>query len=456
MHIHFIAIGGAIMHQLAIISKQKGYIVSGSDDEIADPAKTNLEDAGLLPQHPGWYPEKITSALDAVILGMHAREDNPELLRAQELKIPIYSFPEYIYRHARNKRRVVIAGSHGKTTTTSMVMHVLRHQDMDFDYLVGARIDGFDHSVRLTDAPVIILEGDEYPASALEKKPKIHFYHPHIAVLTGIAWDHINVFPTYDIYFEQFRVFLKKIEVNGELIYNAGDREVVRLIEEEKPSLKLQPYATPHYDHRHDHVLLPTDYGDIALNIFGVHNLQNLEAARKVCNSLGVSDFDFYDAIQSFHGAARRLEKINDTGSLVVYRDFAHAPSKLKATLEAAREQYPGHRLVAAFELHTFSSLSMEFLKQYANSMDACDNGAVFYSQHALMLKKLPAIPPALVKSGFENNDLRVFEDPALLHYWIEQQIAGAEKPVCLLLMSSGTFEGMGLNFGKQREEHLS
>lgn len=451
MHIHFIALGGAIMHQLAITSKQKGYVVSGSDDEIADPAKTNLEKAGLLPEQPGWHPERITKDLDAVILGMHAREDNPELLRAQELQIPIYSFPEYIYNLARNKKRVVIAGSHGKTTTTSMVMHVLREQGMDFDYLVGAKIEGFDYSVRLTDAPVIILEGDEYPASALEKKPKIHFYHPDVAVLTGIAWDHINVFPTYDIYFDQFRAFLKKMEKSGTLIYNAEDHEVVRLIEEENPSLKLQPYATPHYHHKKGQVLLPTDYGDIALNIFGMHNLQNLEAARKVCNSLGVSNFDFYQAIQSFHGAARRLEKIKDSEPLVVFRDFAHAPSKLKATLEATREQYPGHLLVAVFELHTFSSLSMAFLKQYANSMDACDNGAVFYSRHALALKKLPAIPPALVKSSFENSNLQVFEASAALHQWISGQIAQADKPVCLLLMSSGTFEGMPLDFDSWR-----
>lgn len=438
------------MHQLAITSKQKGYTVSGSDDEIADPAKTNLKDAGLLPEQAGWHPEKITKGLTAVILGMHARDDNPELLRAQELHIPIYSFPEYIYRHAQSKKRVVIAGSHGKTTTTSMIMHVLRHQEMDFDYLVGAKIDGFDYSVRLTDAPVIILEGDEYPASALEKKPKIHFYHPDIAVLTGIAWDHINVFPTYDIYFDQFRIFLKKIETTGELIYNAEDREVVRLIEGERLSLKLLPYATPHYHNKDGSVLLPTDHGDITLNIFGAHNLQNLEAARKVCNSLGVSNLDFYQAIQNFHGAARRLEKVKDTGSLVVFRDFAHAPSKLKATLDAVREQYPDHRLVAAFELHTFSSLSREFLKQYANSMNNCDSGAVFYSRHALQLKKLPAIPPPLIKSSFENNNLQVFEEPASLHQWIEGQIEDAGKPVCLLLMSSGTFEGMDLDFGNQ------
>lgn len=449
MHIHFIAIGGAIMHQLAITSKEKGYQVTGSDDEIADPARSNLVDAGLLPAQEGWFPEKITNDLDAVILGMHARADNPELQRAQELNIPVYSFPEYIYNNAKNKKRVVIAGSHGKTTTTSMVMHVLKNQDIDFDYLVGAKIEGFKHSVRLTDAPVIILEGDEYPASALEKRPKIHFYHPQVAVITGIAWDHINVFPTFENYCEQFRIFIRQLSDKGTLIYNAEDREVVHLLETEHPKTRLLPYATPHYQNKDGKVLLPTDLGEKELNIFGIHNLQNLEAARKVCNCLGVSDFQFYESIQSFQGAARRLEKIYNGEDLVVFRDFAHAPSKLKATLEAVREQYPHHMLVACFELHTFSSLNVAFLNQYARSMDACDAGAVFYSSQSLMLKKLPPLPPALVKSSFKNNHLEVFENPEGLHTWIENHMEESKKPVCLLLMSSGTFAGMAVNFRK-------
>lgn len=447
MHIHFIAIGGAIMHQLAITSKEKGYQVTGSDDEIADPAKTNLMNAGILPPQEGWFPEKITKELDAVILGMHARSDNPELLKAQELNLPIFSFPEYIYNHSKNKKRVVIAGSHGKTTTTSMIMHVLKDQNMDFDYLVGAKIEGFEHSVRLTDAPVIILEGDEYPASALEKRPKIHFYHPHAAVITGIAWDHINVFPTYEIYCEQFRIFINQLSKEDTLIYNAGDKEVVRILESENPIMQLLPYATPHYYSKEGKVILPTEYGEKELNIFGIHNLQNLEAARRVCHFLGVSDKMFYESAQSFKGAARRLEKVYDSDDLVVFRDFAHAPSKLKATVVAVREQYPQHQLIACFELHTFSSLNTNFLNQYAGSMDACDNGAVFFSSHSLMIKKLPPLPPALVKNSFRNNNLQVFEKPEVLRKWIDANIKESKKPVCLLLMSSGTFTGMDLNF---------
>lgn len=449
MHIHFIAIGGAIMHQLAITSKEKGYQVTGSDDEIADPAKTNLENAGLLPPQEGWFPEKITQDLDAVILGMHARSDNPELIRAQELNLPVFSFPEYIYNNSKDKKRVVIAGSHGKTTTTSMIMHVLKDQNVDFDYLVGAKIEGFPHSVRLSDAPVIILEGDEYPASTLEKRPKIHFYHPHVAVITGIAWDHINVFPTYQIYCEQFKIFIDQLSTEDTLIYNAGDKEVIRILESENPGMKLLPYTTPHYYSKEGKVALPTDYGEKQLNIFGIHNLQNLEAARKVCNCLGISDFKFYESIQSFNGAARRLEKIYDTDELVIYRDFAHAPSKLKATLEATREQYPDHQLIACFELHTFSSLNTNFLKQYAGSMNSCDKGAVFFSSHSLMIKKLPPLLPALVKESFNNNNLSIFETPENLRNWINHQIQESNKPVCLLLMSSGTFTGMDLNFRK-------
>lgn len=447
MHLHFIAIGGAIMHQLAITSKEKGYQVTGSDDEIADPAKSNLANAGLLPSQEGWFPEKITRSLDAVILGMHARLDNPELVKAKELGLPVYSFPEYIYEHSKNKKRVVIAGSHGKTTTTSMIMHVLKDQHVDFDYLVGAKIDGFAHSVRLSDAPVIILEGDEYPASAVEKRPKIHFYHPHVAVITGIAWDHINVFPTYENYCKQFAIFMHQLSEESTLIYNAADKEVVRILEEEAPKMKLLPYTTPHYFNRDGRVILPTDCGDRQLNIFGVHNLQNLEAARKVCRSLGLSDLQFYESIQSFSGAARRLEKVMDTNELVVFRDFAHAPSKLKATLNATREQYPNHLLVACFELHTFSSLNMEFLKQYAGAMDNCDKGAVFFSRHSLMVKKLPPLPPALVKESFENEKLHIFDEADSLRSWIERQIHESTKPVCLLLMSSGVFADMDLNF---------
>ena len=447
MHIHFIAIGGAIMHQLAIALQNKGYQITGSDDEITDPAKTNLANKGLLPEQFGWFPEKLTKEIDAVILGMHAKGDNPEILRAKELGIPVYSFPEYIYEASKNKKRIVVAGSHGKTTTTSMIMHVLRDQSIDFDYLVGAKVEGFELSVKISDAPIIILEGDEYPASVLEKRPKIHFYHPHISILTGIAWDHVNVFPTYEFYKEQFAIYLCDMQPDSTLIYNAEDKEVVSLVMDEAKHLKQLPYATPTFKVEHDAVTLDTTEGKVSLQIFGAHNLQNMEAARKVCNSIGVDDADFYKSIQTFTGAARRLEKINERDGFIAYRDFAHAPSKLNATLNAVRERYPEHFLIACFELHTFSSLSEQFLNQYQHSMDACNKAAVFYSGHALELKGLPALDINAVKSNFSNEALSVFNEKNALKQWIETTIETASKPVCLLLMSSGTFDGMGFEF---------
>jgi len=446
MHIHFIAVGGAIMHQLAIALHLKGYTVTGSDDEITDPARTNLTRYGLLPPAYGWFPEKITGQLDAVILGMHAKEDNPELKKAREVGIPVYSFPEYMYEASRDKKRVVVAGSHGKTTTTSMIMHVLRDQQMDFDYLVGARVEGFEHSVRISEAPVLILEGDEYPASVIEKRPKIHFYHPQVSVLTGIAWDHVNVFPTFEQYKEQFAIYLREMEAGSVLIYNAEDKEVVSLVEKEASHLKLMPYVTPNFKVTDNAVVLNTSEGKVNLQIFGSHNLQNMEAARKVCNTLGTSDAAFYRSIAGFSGAARRLEKITEREDFIAYRDFAHAPSKLKATLSAVRERFPGHELIACFELHTFSSLNSAFLKEYAHTMDPADHGAVFFSAHALELKGLPPLDPAEVRQHFANNKLAVFEQKDALEAWIREAAGKSDRPVCLLLMSSGTFDGMDLS----------
>ncbi len=447
MYIHFIAVGGAIMHQLAIALHKKGYTVTGSDDEITDPARSNLARQGLLPQSFGWFPEKITANLDAIILGMHAKEDNPELKKAREMGLPVYSFPEYMYEASKDKKRVVVAGSHGKTTTTSMIMHVLRDQNKDFDYLVGAKVEGFDLSVKISDAPVIILEGDEYPASVIEKRPKIHFYHPQVSVLTGIAWDHVNVFPTYDFYKEQFAIYLRDMQPGCTLIYNAEDKEVVSLVAKEAGHLKQMPYVTPAFKISDNAVVLNTSEGKVSLQIFGSHNLQNMEAARKVCNTLDISDADFYKSIASFTGAARRLEKIGERENFIAYRDFAHAPSKLKATLSAVRERYPDHKLIACFELHTFSSLNEKFLTEYAHTMDPADQAAVFFSGHALALKGLPPLDATAVKAHFQNDSLAIFEKSEALQQWIQDAINSADRPVCLLLMSSGTFEGMDFNF---------
>lgn len=445
-HIHFIAIGGAIMHQLALALHRKGYIVTGSDDEITDPAKGNLAAAGLLPAQFGWFPEKINPSLNAVVLGMHAKGDNPELLAAKNAGIPVYSFPQYVYEVSKNKKRVVVAGSHGKTTITSMIMHILKDQGIDFDYLVGARVAGFDQSVRLTDAPVIVLEGDEYPASAEEKRPKIFFYHPHISVLSGIAWDHINVFPTYDIYFNQFEQYLLGMEEGTKVFYNSEDTEVIRVIATSGGRVNPKPYTTPPFHYENGYPVMDTIDGQVKVSVFGRHNLLNMQAAIDVCMELGVSEQACYKAIASFTGAARRLEKVKEEAGLLVYRDFAHAPSKLRATLNAVREAYPAHHLVACFELHTFSSLNEQFLSEYAGSMDGADDAIVYFSHHALKLKGLPTLAPDVVKQYFGREDIVVSDNREQLEDIVTQSISGKEKPVFLLLMSSGTFDGIDWN----------
>jgi UDP-N-acetylmuramate: L-alanyl-gamma-D-glutamyl-meso-diaminopimelate ligase len=445
-HIHFIATGGAVMHQLALALQRQGNHVTGSDDEINDPAKTNLRNAGILPNDFGWFPEKIHENIDAVVLGMHAKADNPELLRAQELHIPIYSFPEYVYEVSKNKTRVVITGSHGKTTITSMVMHILHRQGIVFDYLVGAKVAGFDQSVQLSDAPIIILEGDEYPASVIEKRPKIFFYHPHISALSGIAWDHVNVFPTYENYCSQFEHYLSNITDGAKLFYNNEDEEVVRLVKKSAQQLDIRSYQTPSFHYENGEAIVETEFGDKKMNVFGRHNIQNMQAAIAVCEALGVSRKDAYDAITSFSGAARRLEKIAENNNIVAFRDFAHAPSKLKATLNAVREAFPTHCLIACFELHTFSSLSENFLKEYHQTMNAADEAVVYFSRHALALKGLPALSNEVVHQFFGTKDLTVFSEKKSLEEKIKSILQEAKKPVCLLLMSSGTFDGIDWN----------
>jgi UDP-N-acetylmuramate: L-alanyl-gamma-D-glutamyl-meso-diaminopimelate ligase len=445
-HIHFIAIGGAIMHQLALALHRKGYIVTGSDDEITDPAKGNLAAAGLLPAQFGWFPKKINPSLHAVVLGMHAKGDNPELLAAKNAGIPVYSFPQYVYEVSKNKKRVVVAGSHGKTTITSMIMHILKQQGIDFDYLVGARVAGFDQSVRLTDAPLIVLEGDEYPASAEEKRPKIFFYHPHISVLSGIAWDHINVFPTYDIYFNQFEQYLLGMEEGTKVFYNSEDTEVIRVIATSGGRVNPKPYTTPPFHYENGYPVMDTNEGQVKVSVFGRHNLLNMQAAIDVCMELGVSEKACYQSIATFTGAARRLEKVKEEPGLLVYRDFAHAPSKLRATLNAVREAYPSHHLVACFELHTFSSLNEQFLAEYAGSMDGADDAIVYFSHHALKLKGLPTLDPDVVKQYFGREDIVVSDNREQLGDIVTQSISGKEKPVFLLLMSSGTFDGIDWN----------
>lgn len=436
--IHFIALGGSVMHQLAIALSRKGYRVTGSDDEFYEPARTNLEKAGLLPPAPGWDVRRITPDTAVVILGMHARADNPELLRARELALPVRSFPEFIYAESASKTRVVVGGSHGKTTITSMIVHALQQAGKDFDYLVGAQVPGFPYSVRLSDAPVIVLEGDEYPASALEKIPKFLFYHPRIAVLSGIAWDHINIFPTFDLYLEQFARFIGEMEAGATLLYESEDPWLARLVSRHGGHLKLVPYGLPHHEIRDGRTYVRFGRLEAPLEVFGAHNLRNLAAARGVVNLLGVPDAPFLQAMASFRGAARRLEKVFEKPGAILFRDFAHAPSKVKATLLAVREQYPGRRLAAVLELHTFSSLNAAFLTEYAHTMDAADDALVCYSPHALAVKQLPPLSAAAVREGFKRKDLEVTDTAEGLRAFISRQPATDTN---LVMMSSGSFQ---------------
>ncbi|HEX3935337.1 MAG TPA: Mur ligase family protein [Puia sp.] len=439
MNVHFIAIGGSVMHQLAIALKRKGYVVTGSDDEIFEPARTNLEKEGLLPAVIGWQPALIHAGLDAVILGMHAKADNPELRRAQELSLPIYSFPEYIYQESRDKTRVVVGGSHGKTTTTAMIMSVLQHAGREFDYLVGARLEGFPQSVNITHAPLIVCEGDEYPASALEKRPKFHFLFPHIAIITGIAWDHINVFPTFENYLDQFRIFIDKIEPGGVLIYNNTDPVLKKLVEEHPGNIRTIGYGIPAHTIENGITVVTLEGRTGALKVFGEHNLLNLHAAFLVAKELGMGTAEFLAGMAQFAGAAKRLELAGRGESVNVYRDFAHAPSKVKATIQAVKMQFPDRKLIAVLELHTYSSLNEQFLSQYHGSLDPADEAAVFYSRHALELKRLPSLSEEKVKAGFGKPGMAVIQEKQELENWLMKQ---SYKNANLLLMSSGNFDG--------------
>jgi UDP-N-acetylmuramate: L-alanyl-gamma-D-glutamyl-meso-diaminopimelate ligase len=440
MKVHFVAIGGSVMHQLALALKKKGYNVTGSDDEIFEPARSNLEKEGLLPAETGWFPEKIDQSLDSIILGMHAKQDNPELLRARDLNLKIYSFPEYIFQESRQKTRAVVGGSHGKTTTTSMIMHVLKNAGKQFDYLVGAKLDGFDQSVNVTDAPLIVCEGDEYPASAIEKRPKFHFLFPHIAIITGIAWDHINVFPTFEFYLEQFRIFIEKIEPGGLLIYNETDPVLQRLVDENRrKDLEYQPYGLPDHSIREGSTLIELEGEQGGLSVFGNHNLLNLHAAFFTCKKLGVSTKTFVDAISNFTGASKRLEVLAKSDDVIVFRDFAHAPSKVKATIEAVAQQYPSRKLIAVLELHTYSSLNNQFMDEYRGAMDRATEAAVFYSKHALELKRLPELSKDKVKQGFAKQNLVVLNNRSDLEKWLS---SFSYSETNLLLMSSGNYDG--------------
>ena len=440
--IHLIAIGGSAMHNMALALNEKGFIVSGSDDEINEPSKSRLLNFNLLPKEIGWFPEKITKDISAVILGMHARADNPELIKAKELGLKIYSYPEYIYESTKDKTRIVIGGSHGKTTITAMILHVMHYHHIETDFLVGAQLTGFETMVNLTKtSKYAVIEGDEYLASPIDRRPKFHLYKPNIAVLSGIAWDHINVFPTFENYIEQFKIFINLIEPNGNLIYCSNDKVLEEVCSSSSnTNISKWPYSIPNHEIINGLTYLIDNDIKYPLQIFGNHNLMNLTAAKLACNQMGINNQLFYEAIQSFTGAAKRLELVFKTGTFNFYKDFAHSPSKLKATTDAVKQQFPERKIIACMELHTFSSLTEDFLNEYKNSMNLADEAIVYYNPHTISHKKLKEISSEQVHTCFNRKDLIVFTKSEELTNYIKTKNFNNSV---LLMMSSGNFDGV-------------
>lgn len=443
MRVHFIAIGGSAMHNLAMALHEKGDQITGSDDAIFEPSKSRLDKKGLLPATMGWNANRINTDLDAVILGMHAKADNPELLKAQELGLKIYSYPEYLFEQSKNKTRVVIGGSHGKTTITSMILHVMHYHEREVDYMVGAQLEGFDTMVHLTDSnEFIVLEGDEYLSSPIDRRPKFHLYEPNIALISGIAWDHINVFPTFENYLEQFERFVDIMKNGSILVYNEDDTEVKRIAETATKPTRKHAYSIPAHQIVDGVTLLETPEGDMPVEIFGKHNLSNMAGAKWICQHMGIDEDDFYEAIATFKGASKRLEKIAENNSTVIFKDFAHSPSKVMATTQAVKNQFKNRVCIACLELHTYSSLNPEFLTEYKNALDAADVAVVFYSPHAVELKGLKPILKEQILEAFDNDKLIVMTEPETFKKWLYTHNL---KDSALLLMSSGNYGGLDL-----------
>ena len=439
--LHFIAIGGSAMHNLALALQAKGYEISGSDDAIFEPSKSRLQKAGLFPVELGWDESQISSELDGVILGMHAKKDNPELLAAQALGLRIYSYPEFLYEQSKTKTRVVIAGSHGKTTITAMVLHVLNYHGIEVDFMLGAQLDGFDTMVHLTDTnDFMLIEGDEYLSSPIDLQPKFLWYKPQVTLISGIAWDHINVFPTLSDYEDQFRKYIETIVPGGAVIFNQEDAVLTRLILQSENTIRRQSYQKPAATIEGGITYLQTEEGDLPLAVFGEHNLSNLAGAKWICQLMGVDEMDFYEAIESFKGASKRLEQVAQGKSSYLFKDFAHAPSKVAATVKAVTQQFRGFSCIGCLELHTYSSLDPTFLPNYKNSLNDLEQAIVFYDPEALKIKGRPVIAPEEIKAAFGLAGLQVFTDPASLHRYLFDK--NYDQSV-LLMMSSGNYGGL-------------
>lgn len=435
------------MHGLAIELKNMGHEVSGSDDEIFEPSQTRLQKAGLLPPAAGWFPDRISGELDMVVAGMHAKADNPELLRAKELGLKVVSFPELVYEHARHKQRIVIGGSHGKTTITSMIIHVMRYWNRDVDFLVGAEVPGYGNSVRLTEtAPVMVIEGDEYVTSASDNRPKFWHYQHHIGVISGIAWDHFNIYPSTETYQEVFKVFAERTPKAGTLFWNGDDTQLAEMMKHIIMSADVA--SIPYQAHKHQigpngqTALISSEKEKIQVQVFGRHNMENLQAALLVCQKVGISPAEFYQAIQSFQGAALRLQLVGSFQNTRVFRDYAHSPSKVAATVQSVRKQFPAQKLVACYELHTYSSLNPAFLPHYARTLHEAEVAAVYFNPHAVALKRMEPLTASQIKAAFARHDLLVFDDSEQLQEWLTDREWNGHN---LLLMSSGNFNGLSI-----------
>lgn len=430
------------MHNLAVALQQKGDVVTGSDDEIKEPSRSRLAACGLLPEELGWFPEKLNNEIDVVILGMHARPDNPELQEAKRLGLKICSFPEYLFQRTRDKMRVVISGSHGKTTITAMVIYVLHKLNHQFDYLIGARMEGFDAMLSLNDETrIAIFEGDEYLTSVIDKRPKFLLYQPHIAVISGIEWDHIDAFPTFENYIEQFHSFSKIIERDGKLIYPAGDENILQITASIREDITDMPYRTPDFSIENGVTTLKTKYGDFPLQVFGEYNMKNIDAARLVCRQIGVKDADFYEAIATFRGLPGRMEKIADNGDTAAFYDMAHTPENVKSSVQALKTQFPEKRVVACLELCSFSSLSAGYLPRYQHSLEEADTAFIYFNPLAGSHRHREPITEEMVKEVFGENIHLFTDNIRLMDRLSEEKMLHSN----LLFMTSGSFSGINM-----------
>ena len=441
--VHFIAIGGSVMHNLAITLKQLSYEVSGSDDKIYDPSRSRLEKYNLLPENLGWFPELIDKKIDFIVLGMHAKKDNPELLKALDLDCKIYSYPELIFEFSKSKTRITIGGSHGKTTVSSMILHVLDFYNVKVDYLLGAQIEGFENMVHITDDnEFILIEGDEYLSSPIDNSPKFHKYNSNIAVITGIAWDHINVFPSFENYISQFEKFIETITDGGVLVFNELDKLVLDLVNKSEKTIRKIGYGKPDFEIVDGVTYVKTSEGDVPLKVFGDHNLSNLSAAKQICALMGVFDDEFFAAIASFKGASKRLETIYRDNNKIIIKDFAHSPSKLKATIDAVKNQFSNKNIIAVYELHTYSSFNQKFIKEYFNSMSSADMKLIYYDDEVLKKRGEFEINEKIIKDSFGSDDLIVISKKSVL----EESILKINlHNSVLLMMSSGNFSSVDM-----------